>query len=100
MAWAERVVRTFTRRLGRRIERTKNKNRESDGALGFNGFHWMGGHKNQPKVGLGDGIKLGGTVRRTITMGEDAVASFRPSNLGAKKIKKNRRGLRWPPIDD
>ncbi len=50
----------------------------------------MGGHNNQPKVGLSNGIKLGGTSRRTITMGEDAVALFWPSNLGAKnKIKQN-----------
>ncbi len=84
-AGAECVVRTFTCHFGRQIEQTKNKNRESNGALGFDGLHWMGGHNNQPKVGLSNGIKLGGTVRRTITMGEDAVILFRPSNLGAKK---------------
>ncbi len=84
-AGAKRVVRTFTRCLGWQIERTKNKNRESNRALGFDGFHWMRGHNNQPKVGLSDGIKLWGMTRRTITMGEDAVVSSRPSNLGAKK---------------
>jgi hypothetical protein len=52
----EHVVTTFTHHLGRQIEQTKNKNRESDGALGFDGFHWMGGHNNQPKVGLSNGI--------------------------------------------
>jgi hypothetical protein len=50
------VVRTFTHCLGRQIEQTKNKNRESNGALGFDGFHWIGGHNNQPKVGLSDWI--------------------------------------------
>jgi len=28
------------------IERRKNKNRESDGVLSFDGFQWMGGHDN------------------------------------------------------
>ncbi len=29
---------------------------ESDGTLSFDGFRWMGGRNNQPKVGLSDGI--------------------------------------------
>ena len=29
---------------------------ESDGTLSFDGFCWMGGRNNQPKVGLSDGI--------------------------------------------
>ena len=41
---------------GGRIERSKNKNRESGGALIFDGFQWMGGHNNQPRVGTIDGI--------------------------------------------
>ena len=39
-----------------RIEQRKIKNRESDGALIFDGFQWMGGHNNQPRVGTTDGI--------------------------------------------
>ncbi len=31
------------------IEQQKNKNRESDGVLSFDGFQWMGGHDNQPR---------------------------------------------------
>ena len=31
------------------IEQRKNKNRESDGVLSFDGFQWMGGHDNQPR---------------------------------------------------
>ena len=41
---------------GGRIERRKNKNRESGGALIFDGFQWMGGHNNQPRVGTINGI--------------------------------------------
>jgi hypothetical protein len=40
---------------GGRIERRKNKNRESDGVLSFDGFQWMGGHNNQPRFGLSRG---------------------------------------------
>jgi hypothetical protein len=47
---------TFTRRLEGQIEQQKNTNRESDGAIHFDGFQWMGGHNNQPKVGLHNGI--------------------------------------------
>jgi hypothetical protein len=41
---------------GDRIERQKNKNRESDGASIFDGFQWMGGHNNQLRVSTIDGI--------------------------------------------
>ena len=34
---------------GGQIERRKNKNRESDRVLSFDGFQWMGGHDNQPR---------------------------------------------------
>ncbi len=36
------------------MERRKNKNRESDGALIFDGFQWMGGRNNQQRVGTID----------------------------------------------
>jgi hypothetical protein len=87
--------------LGDELSDGKNKNRESDGAFDFDGICWMGGRTNQPKVGLHVRIWLGGRERREMTMGEDAVRSFRPSNEGAKNMKnKIRRGLRRPPIDD
>jgi hypothetical protein len=55
-AGEERVGRTFTRCIGKRIECRKKKNRESDGALDFDGFCWMRGRNNQPKVGPNDGM--------------------------------------------
>ncbi len=42
--------------MGVKYSNEKIKNRESDGALSFNGFQWMGGHNGQPRVGLSDGI--------------------------------------------
>ena len=87
--------------LGDELSDGKNKNRESDGAFDFDGICWMGGRTNQPKVGLHVRIWLGGRERREMTMGEDTVRSFRPSNEGAKNMKnKIRRGQRRPPIDD
>jgi hypothetical protein len=35
--------------LGGKWSDEKNKNREGDGALDFDGFCWMGVHNNQPK---------------------------------------------------
>jgi hypothetical protein len=34
----------------------EKKKRESDGVLDFDGFCWMGGRNNQPKVGRNDAI--------------------------------------------
>jgi hypothetical protein len=42
---------TFSHRFGWRMERQKkNINRDGDGALDFDGFCWIGGHNNQPKM--------------------------------------------------
>ncbi len=65
---------------GGRIERCKNKNRESDGASIFDGFQWMGGCDNQPRVSTIDGTWSGERDRRTLMMGVDTVASFLLSN--------------------
>ena len=73
----------FCYRLGRRI------NRESDGALDFDGFCWMGGRNNQPKVIRNNRIYFGETARRVMMTGESAVASFGPSNYWTK-IKKTK----------
>jgi hypothetical protein len=35
------------------------RKRESNGALDFDGFCWMGGRNNQPKMGRNDGISFG-----------------------------------------
>ena len=70
--------------LGGELSVGKIKNRESDGALDFDGFCWMGGRNNQPKVGRNDGIYFGETARRVMTIGESAVASFGPSNYWTK----------------
>ena len=37
--------------LGSELSIGKIETRESNGALDFNGFCWMGGSNNQPKVG-------------------------------------------------
>ena len=88
--------------LGDELRVGKMENRESNGAwISMASAGWMGGRNNQPKVGLHVRIWLGGRERRAMTMGEDAVRSFRPSNEGAKNTKnKIRRGLRRPPIDE
>ena len=72
---------------GGRIERRKNKNRESDGASIFDGFQWMERCNNQPKSGPIVRIHLGETERRAMEIGEDAMKSFWPSDLGQKNKK-------------
>ena len=62
----------------------KIENRESHGALDFDGFCWMGGHNNQPKVGQNNGIYFGETARRTMRIGESAVALFGSTNYWTK----------------
>jgi hypothetical protein len=61
----------FTLCYRRQIEQQKNENREIDGALDFDGFCWMGGRNNQPKVGRNDGIYFGETVCRAMTIEEE-----------------------------
>jgi hypothetical protein len=61
------------------------KKRESGGALDFDGFCWLGGCNNQPKVGRNDGIYFWDAA---MTIGEAAVASFGPSNYWTKINKK------------
>jgi hypothetical protein len=65
---------------GGRIEQQENSNSQSNGALIFDGFQWMGGHNNQLRVGLSHGICLGERECRTLTMRVDSVASFLLSN--------------------
>ena len=80
--------------------RTKiNTNREGDGASDFDGSCWMGGRNNQPKSGRIVRINLGETARRAMAIGEDAIKSFWPSDLGQKKSEIC-RGIRRPPIDN
>ena len=62
----------------------KNKNREGDGASDFVGFYWIGGRNNQLTSERIGGIYLGETARRAITVGEDTVESFQPSDFGQK----------------
>ena len=87
--------------LGGELSVGKIGNRESNGALDFYGFCWMGGRNNQPKMGRNDGISLGEDgSHRAMTIGEDAAASFVPTDFGAKiKITNFVVGM-WPPIDD
>ncbi len=50
--WAITMGWDISHRLGGRIEQPKNENRESNRALGLGGRHRMGGHNNQPIVGV------------------------------------------------
>ena len=68
--------------------RAEKKNREGDGASDFDGSCWMGGRNNQPKSVRIVGIYLGETARRAMAIGEDAIKSFWPSDLGQKKNVK------------
>ena len=86
--WEERVGGDVTRRFRRRMECEKNKNREGDEASDFDGFCWTRGCNNQPEVGRIVGVYMGEMVRRAMTIGEDAVPSYRPSDFEAKKIIK------------
>ena len=52
------------------------RKRESNGALDFDGFCWMGGRNNQPKVGQKYGIYFWVTARRAMTIGEAADIFF------------------------
>jgi hypothetical protein len=45
--------------LGGELSVQKIGNRESNGAFDFDGFCWMGGRNNQPKVSRNDGISFG-----------------------------------------
>jgi hypothetical protein len=63
-----------------RVERRKIENRESDGALDFDGFCWMGGRNNQPKVSLHVRIWLGSMARWMIRLGWVVIPLFGPSN--------------------
>mgnify|MGYP006185546881 FL=1 len=71
--------------LGGEWSDEKNKNREGDGASDFDGFFWMGGHNNQLKSSRNVGVNYGETACRAMTIGEDAIESFRPSEFGPKK---------------
>ena len=66
--------------LGGKLSVGKIENRESDGALDFDGFCWMGGRNNQPKVGQNDGKYFREMTRRAMIIGEAAAASCGPSN--------------------
>ena len=70
--------------LGSKLRVGKIENRESNGALDFDGFCWMGERNNQPKVGQNNGIYFGETAHRAMMIGESAVASFGPTNYWTK----------------
>ena len=70
--------------LGGELSVGKNTNRESEGALDFDGFCWMGGRNNQTKVGQNDGIHFWETAHRAMTIGEAAATLFGPSNYWTK----------------
>ena len=70
--------------FGSKLRVGKIENRESDGALDFDGFCWMGGCNNLPKVGQNDGIYFGEMARRAMAIGESAVALIGPTSYWTK----------------
>jgi hypothetical protein len=58
----------------------QSKNREMGRALPLGGYHSMGRHNNQPKVGGSKGGEVGETAHWAITKGWDATPSFGGSN--------------------
>ncbi len=82
--WGGRFLVVF----GGKLRVGKIENKESNGALDFDGFCWMGGRNNLPKVGRNDGIYFGETAHRAMTLGESAVASFGPTNACNSKDLK------------
>jgi hypothetical protein len=87
--------------LGGKLRVGKIGNRESNGVLDYDGFCWMGGRNNQPKVGRNDGISFG----EDGAQGDDdwggryrivCAIRFR----GKNKYNEIRPGYRLPPIDD
>ena len=69
---------------GGRIERQKNKNRESNGVLSFDGFQWMGGHNNQTRFGLSRGC----TGEFFSVCGKKSVGSTYARKIEAKKTSR------------
>ncbi len=70
------------------VEKKNLERAMGDGALDFDGFCWMGGRNNQPKVGQNYGIYFWETARRVMTIGEAAAALFGPSNYWTKIYKR------------
>ncbi len=70
--------------LGGKLRVRKIENRESKRALDVDGFCWMGGRNNQPKVSQNNGIYFGEMVCMVMTTGESAVASFGPTHYWTK----------------
>ncbi len=76
------------------------KTREMGGPLALDGRRWIGGHNNQPKVGIdgGRGIEEERRPRRNVWGG--VVSSLRAANQQRKKTTtKIRCGLRRPPTN-
>ena len=66
--------------------------------MSFDGFCWVVGRNNQPKVDLIIGIMLWETAHREMVIEEDAFATFRPLNYRAKK--EIYRNSSWLLADD
>ena len=72
---------------------TKNK-REGDGAMTIGGRRLIGGHINQPNIGVRDGGDIREGIRPWWNVCEGHFAVVRGGKLSGKKKQKNiRRGL-------
>jgi hypothetical protein len=98
-AGSEHVGRTVAHRLGWDINQQKNK--EMGGPFALDGRRLMGGHNNQPKVGIngGRGIEEERQPGRNVWGGVISLlgAANRQRN---KKPTKIRCGLRRPPTNE
>jgi hypothetical protein len=62
------------------MERPKNKNRESNGDLGLDGRHRLGGHNNQPIVSISGQGNVEEETRPGWNVWGGTVSSLWPSN--------------------
>jgi hypothetical protein len=77
------------------------KNREMGGPLALDGCHLMGGHNNQPKVGINSGRGIEEEWRPGRTVWGGVVSLLGVANQGRKKTTtKKRPGLRRLPTNE
>ncbi len=98
-AGLECVGRTVARRLGWDINRQKN--REVGGPFALDGRHLMGGHNNQPKVGIDSGRGIEEERRPGWNKwGGCCLFAWNGKLTKEKNVKKICRGLRRPPTNE
>ncbi len=79
----------------------KEKNREMGGPFALDGRRLMGGHNNQPKVGIDDGRGIADETQPGRNVWGGVVSLLGAVNRRRKKMmRKIRRGLRRPPTNE